>query len=298
MSRNGTLIREPSRSVRNGSADRDDIRTVPTAEYGSAYRLSLQAAALHPRTRSRISQAPCEMVRTLSSSLIALLGGDRRRPPSRPGTAATRSSMPRCAPAHTWAGGTSRVIIETTDGSRSRSPHSLGRRQAGPSPGAAPRPGRRSPRRRARSARRHARVAASASIGPCTGRWSGPARRSARRGRAKTSASTAPASASRSSTPASPRGTTISARDRVVHFVDFVDFQPLAYDDYGHGTHVAGIIAGSGYDSNGARTRHGAGREPHRPEGPRRRRQRLHQQCHRGARLRGRRTAPSSTSAS
>ena len=37
-----------------------------------------------------------------------------------------------------------------------------------------------------------------------------------------------------------------------------------AYDDYGHGTHVAGIIAGNGYDSAGARTRHRAGRAPDR----------------------------------
>ena len=38
---------------------------------------------------------------------------------------------------------------------------------------------------------------------------------------------------------------------RVSKFVDFVNGQTAPYDDNGHGSHVAGIIAGNGFDSNG-----------------------------------------------
>ena len=50
---------------------------------------------------------------------------------------------------------------------------------------------------------------------------------------------------------------------RVRKFVDFVNGRTAPYDDNGHGTHVAGIIGGNGYDSNfGEKAGHRAATRP------------------------------------
>ena len=43
----------------------------------------------------------------------------------------------------------------------------------------------------------------------------------------------------------------IDFKNRIVAFKDFVNGRKNDYDDCGHGTHVSGIIAGSGFASHG-----------------------------------------------
>jgi serine protease AprX len=51
----------------------------------------------------------------------------------------------------------------------------------------------------------------------------------------------------------SKTGLVMPTNQRVAHFKDFVAGKTTPYDDWGHGTHVSGIIAGNGYDTLGLR---------------------------------------------
>ena len=72
---------------------------------------------------------------------------------------------------------------------------------------------------------------------------------------------------------------------RVAKFVDFVGTKTTPYDDNGHGTHVAGIIAGNGYDSNGEKAGIAPKALDHLAEGARRERPGHDRQHHRRAEL-------------
>ena len=222
---------------------------VPVVNQPEAVGNPASAGHLHPRTRSISFDRPLEMLKRLLV-LIAMLTATAL--PALAGQAAdAKLDAPLRARAHKW--GVSRVIIETTDVSGT---DALIRSVKG-------KPGRRLglvrgqvaevPNAALEALARHAGVSAIRLDRPV-------------RGTMERTAATVGATWVRDTLGLDGAGVGVAIIDsgvtswhddlgseRVVHFADFVDFQPTPYDDYGHGTHVAGIIAGNGYDSNGAR---------------------------------------------
>ena len=85
---------------------------------------------------------------------------------------------------------------------------------------------------------------------------------------------------------------------RVTAFVDFVNGRTTKYDDWGHGTHVAGHHRRQRLRLFRFAVGHRARRQHHRPQGPRQPGQGPHQRNHRGPRLGSRPTRANTTSAS
>ncbi len=86
--------------------------------------------------------------------------------------------------------------------------------------------------------------------------------------------------------------------DKVAAGYDYVNDDPDPIDDNGHGTHVAGIIAGDPA-TPGGRTGRRAGRHPHRLQGPRPHRLRLRsQRSSRASRPRSASTTPTAPTSS